>query len=497
MSKIVRHLLHATSSGNDPWDNRFEPDYIWCDLDSAKDFRLEESQLDRSKLISLVDKVTFEKLKPDHWHLAQYAFESIKNDFRYTNQDRWAEWNGKVWQKDRDAELERKVPHILTQDANLRAEIRINKNLVNSVTKLAKSMEPMPFDEAKFDSDLFKLNTPTGLVDLKTGEIKPHKKDHLCTKMTLVGPEVRAAPVFSKFLKEITCGDDYLANYLQQLLGSTLSGAVSQHWIAFFEGSGANGKSVLMDTIGYILGTYATHIRTEALMLNPLRGSGPSPELAKLEGMRLAIGSEVSKSAFLDDERVKTLTGDGVVVARDLYKSEREFERTNKTIVLCNNMPRTREVSRSMKRRVLVVPFKFEANNPDPMLGKKLLVEGPMILNWLIEGHVDWMAQSMILPKCDAVAERTKEYFQEQPTPEKWLADYCHYEPNSEQHGSNFVSVSAAYENYKEIFKSQGYSPVSLHIFSQDLSFVERIKSSTVRLKGVTLRYPRPFDLLS
>ena len=42
MSKIVRHLLHATSSGNDPWDNRFEPDYIWCDLDSAKDFRLEE-----------------------------------------------------------------------------------------------------------------------------------------------------------------------------------------------------------------------------------------------------------------------------------------------------------------------------------------------------------------------------------------------------------------------------------------------------------------------
>ena len=113
--------------------------------------------------------MTFEKLKPDHWHLAQYAFESIKNDFRYTNQDRWAEWNGKVWQKDRDAELERKVPHILAQDANLRAEIRINKNLVNSVTKLAKSMEPMPFDEAKFDSDLLKLNTPTGLADLKTG----------------------------------------------------------------------------------------------------------------------------------------------------------------------------------------------------------------------------------------------------------------------------------------------------------------------------------------
>ena len=47
MSKIVRHKMQATSSGNDPWDNRFEPDYIWCDLDSTKDFRLEEGQLDR------------------------------------------------------------------------------------------------------------------------------------------------------------------------------------------------------------------------------------------------------------------------------------------------------------------------------------------------------------------------------------------------------------------------------------------------------------------
>ena len=135
--------------------------------------------------------------------------------------------------------------------------------------------------------------------------------------------------------------------------------------------------------------------------------------------------------------------------------------------------------------------------NPDPMLGKKLLGEGPMILNWLIEGHVTWMAQSMSLPKCDAVAERTKEYFEAQPTPEKWLVDYCYYEPNSEKHASNFASVSAAYENYKEIFKSQGYSPVSLHVFIQDLSFVERIKSNTMRLKGVTLRYPRPFELLN
>ena len=497
MSMIVKHVMHVTSAGNDPWDNRFEQDYIWPDFDSAKDFRLEEDQFERSEFTSLADESKFEKLNPDHWDLAQYVFKSITDEFRYTNRDSWSEWNGKNWQRDRDAELERRVPNILTQDANLRAEIRINKNLVNSVTKLAKSIEPMPIDDAKFDSDLSTLNTQAGLVDLTTGEIIPHSREHLCTKITLVGPEKSSAPTFSKFLNEITCDDEDLKIYLQQLLGSTLSGAVSHHWIAFFEGSGANGKSVLMDTIGSILGDYATHIRTESLMLNPARGSGPSPELAKLEAIRLAIGSEVSKSAFLDDERVKTLTGDGFIVARYLFKSEREFERTNKTVVLCNNMPRTREVSRSMKRRVIVVPFQFEANDPDPMLSKKLQSEGSQILNWLITGHVAWKANAMKLPDCEAVAKKTKEYFEEQPTPAKWLKDYCDYDPYSNEPASSFVSVSAAYSNYKEIFKSLGYSPVTFHIFTQDLSHVERIKSSNIKLRGVKLRYSMAFNIFN
>ena len=62
MSMIVKHVMHVTSAGNDPWDNRFEQDYIWPDFDSAKDFRLEEDQFERSESTSLADEFQLEKL---------------------------------------------------------------------------------------------------------------------------------------------------------------------------------------------------------------------------------------------------------------------------------------------------------------------------------------------------------------------------------------------------------------------------------------------------
>jgi putative DNA primase/helicase len=58
------------------------------------------------------------------------------------------------------------------------------------------------------------------------------------------------------------------------------------------------------------------------------------------------------------------------------------------------------------------LPFTFKPQNPDKDLEKKLKSEWPMILNWMIEGCIDWQKNGLIRP--DKVIAATEEYFDEQ-----------------------------------------------------------------------------------
>ncbi|MEC7368184.1 MAG: phage/plasmid primase, P4 family [Pseudomonadota bacterium] len=497
VSKIIINNLERTQAGNDPWDNRLEGGYIWPDVSRSHDYRIGDLIESSQKTRDGQDQESIRSSeKPDQYDLAFIIQELLGESFMHSPYEGWCEWDGRSWRTSRGEQFQRRVIEILSSSVFNRDQFRITSPLVKGVCSISEVLPSYSFEGVVFDKNLQLLNTPDGMVDLRVGKMLPHSRTEFCTKLTTTSPSDSEAPYLRRFLTEITCGDQSLENYLQQMIGSTLSGAKNQHWMAFFEGSGANGKNVLMDTIGKLLGGYTVQIRSESLMLHDTKSSGATPELAKLKGTRLAIGSEISKSAFLDDERVKSITGDGRIVARQLYQPETQFDRTFKMIVLCNNTPRTREVSPGMRRRIIVVPFNFVAENEDPNLSDKLLSEGPQVLQWLINGHIKWIKGAMGLPRCKAVLKKTDEYFDEQPTPLQWLKEYCSYHPDSDRPASDFVSVNAAYQNYREIYGRQGYSPVSMHVFSQSLPNIERVKSNSTRLLGVTLKYPNPLDTI-
>ena len=79
------------------------------------------------------------------------------------------------------------------------------------------------------------MNTPAGIVDLRTGEIRPHDPKAYCTNITKVSPDKDPAGKreWLSFLKWVTSGNQELMIYLQHIAGMASIGAVMYEGVVF------------------------------------------------------------------------------------------------------------------------------------------------------------------------------------------------------------------------------------------------------------------------
>jgi len=109
---------------------------------------------------------------------------------------------------------------------------------VSSAIRLAVSDPRVSILAADLDSHPELINTVSGVVDLRNGEIKPHDPALLLTRITAYGVDLEAPhPRWDTFLKETFDGDDELINYMQRLAGLALSGFVREHVLPFLHGN--------------------------------------------------------------------------------------------------------------------------------------------------------------------------------------------------------------------------------------------------------------------
>jgi putative DNA primase/helicase len=131
------------------------------------------------------------------------------------------------------------------------------------------------------------------------------------------------APEWDKFLHQIFNNDEEVIHYIQKAVGYSATGSTKEQVMFLLYGNGRNGKSVFINTIADILGSYAETMNVESIMVK--RSSGVNSDIARLEGARLVISSEANEGSRLDEGLVKQMTGGDKMVARHLYASEFEF----------------------------------------------------------------------------------------------------------------------------------------------------------------------------
>ncbi len=348
----------------------------------------------------------------------------------------WLTWDGTRFATDpgdvRVTDLASSIPRRLFADAgddSLDRTTRDNQlkwakrsesaTALAAAVRLARSVPGVAIDHAQLDADKALLNVENGTVDLGTGELLDHDPERLITKLAPVRYEPEAtAPTFDAYLERVLPDADVRA-FVQRAVGYSLSGEVSEQVLFFVTGVGANGKSVLMSTISRLLGDYATTAPKDLLLAT--RHEPHPTSMTQLFGARFASAIETEAGAKLAEAQVKQLTGGDEITARRMREDFWTFAPTHKLWLACNHLPKINGRDHAIWRRIRVVPFNvvIPEDERDPHLVDTIEAELSGVLNWALEGHRQWRANGLEVPR--SVAEATAEYRQASD----WLTRFC------------------------------------------------------------------------
>lgn len=196
---------------------------------------------------------------------------------------------------------------------------------LRAALELAKTTLPVSDAGDGWDSNPFLLGLRNGVLDLRTGQLRPAQPEDRITIHTPIPFAPKAhCPRFEQFLSEVFLGDSELVGFVQRAVGYCLTGNVSEQCLFLCYGEGANGKSTFLETIRYVFGGYAHNLPFSAFEL--AARSGIPNDLAGLVGKRLVTAVETSENARFNESRIKALTGEDRCTARFLYGEYFSFD---------------------------------------------------------------------------------------------------------------------------------------------------------------------------
>lgn len=299
---------------------------------------------------------------------------------------------------------------------------------LKAMISLTQSEPGIPVAPSDFDQHPDLLNCLNGTASLRTGKLKPHDPADLLTQMIPISfDEDAPRDRWKQFLKEVFKDRQELIDYLQRLIGYSLTGMTTEQIFAIFHGSGANGKSTLLDVLLEVFADYMTTTPFSTFAVQ--RNQGIRNDLADLHNVRLVATSESSEGQRLNEELVKRATGDASIKSRFLFKEFFTYKRKFKIIMSVNHLPKIRGTDHAIWRRVRCIPFDavFEGENCDLNLKEKLLAEAPGILAWAVLGSMLWHDMGLGCP--DAVKAATSQYKEDEDTLGCFLKECCDLDP--------------------------------------------------------------------
>lgn len=345
----------------------------------------------------------------------------------------WAQEKGDKDQVDKLAGRQKKIEKRINK---LRSNFGVNSCIAMAVDNPNHSIA---ITSDQLDTDPYLFACANGVIDLRLGELRAGDPSDYITKNSPVEWQDlhTPAPAFEQFLHDILLGDESMISYLQRLLGYSITGTTVEHVLPVFWGeAGRNGKGTLIKLLQHVLGDYCAAIQSEMLLQSTFNRSsaGPSPDLLRLRGIRLALASETDEGRRFSPARCKWLSGGDQIVARGLQeKYETAWDPSHTLMLLTNHRPDVPSDDSAFWERCHLVPFRvsFVRRQPqgdferpaDIHIADKLKQESAGILAWLVRGCLMW--QEIGLDPPEIVREATAEYRREMDYLSDWIDEAC------------------------------------------------------------------------
>jgi putative DNA primase/helicase len=407
----------------------------------------------------------------------------------------WLVWDGRRWAADERGAVQRLAKQTIRgmyREAARSTELEHRKRLsgwaaksesasrIDAMLKLARGEEteagPILREMTDFDADPWALNVANGIVDLRTGALRPHDPEARCRKLVEVPLQADArCPRWLAFLDRILGGDAEMIDYVQRAVGYSLTGLGDEQCLFFLYGHGANGKSTFIETLRKLLGGYAAHADFNTLVER--RGEGPRTDIARLERTRFVSAIELSEGKRLNEELVKSLTGGEPVTVRFLYGREFEFRPEFKLWLAANHRPVIRGTDHGIWRRIRLVPFEVQIPDaeqiPEREMRAALDAELPGILAWALDGCLAWQRKPLWPPP--KVAQATQAYREESDVLGAWIDESCSVDKSEiaekpPEHMYYKAQASLLYQNYRRWAQDNGEYVLSQNAFGRRLA---------------------------
>ncbi|OFW13253.1 MAG: hypothetical protein A3H29_05395 [Acidobacteria bacterium RIFCSPLOWO2_02_FULL_67_21] len=234
---------------------------------------------------------------------------------------------------------------------------------------------------------------------------------------------------------------------MQKLFGVSLTGDTSDQSFYILHGTGANGKTTLVQAYAALLGDYALSTPTSTFLSR--RDSGVPNDLARLRGARFVYAAEPDVSLHLAEALLKLLTGGEPITARFLFAEFFSFYPEFKLLILANHLPDIESGDDATWRRIHLIPFTQTIpvqEREKHFKEKKLLPELAGILNWGLEGLAMWQAEGLDEPEAIRIA--TAEYRRECDDLEGFFQECVVVDPDAMVSKQDLYAAYGKYQFY-------------------------------------------------
>lgn len=358
----------------------------------------------------------------------------------------------------------------------------------NMLTEIEHRTAVLP---EEFDREKTLFNVQNGYLDLVTGELYDHEQAKMFSRIADVEYTNKIdCPQWIDFINQIFDNDKELIEYVQKAVGYSLTGSTREQSLFILFGNGRNGKSIFLDAISNIVGSYATNMQASTIMVK--QSGGANTDIARLKGARFVTSSEPNEGLRLDEGLVKQLTGGDKVTARQLYGREFEFNPEFKLWLATNHKPIIRGTDDGIWRRLNLIPFNVQI--PDEKVDKnlkyKLQRESVGILNWAVEGCLKWQREGLKRPAI--VEAASKDYREEMDATALFINECCVVGIGKT------VKAKFFYEAYREWASKNGQYMMSNTKFGKEMAgkFNKRKSNGVMIYDGVQLLdESQPYDL--
>ena len=406
---------------------------------------------------------------------AQRVMSIYRETMRFCHaSESWMHWQGGRWAGDEDGRARLHSQNTIAEfgkqalTINNAAAAKFAASCLNSqrITNALREAAPhLAVTLKELDRDPFLFNVLNGVIELRTGNLREHRREDYITKLAPVtyDPTARSA-LWERALDEWTGGNKELRDFLQRAVGYSLSGDTSEEVLFFVHGPARAGKSSFLEAVKATMGDYAKTADFDAFVQR--KDSIVRSDIAELSGRRFVVSIEVDEGKRLAEGLVKMLTGGDTVRARFLYQEGFEFIPQFKLWLAANHAPKVRDDDTAMWRRILRIPFEnvIPIERRDPTLKARLKNTeeiGPAILAWAVEGFLRWQDDRLQIP--EIVSQATEQYRQDMDPLRQFFDDRCIFGDALK------VTAKLLHEEYENWCRENGAREINGREFSQRL----------------------------